>query len=800
MLLRNRKAIALAIGIAIGGTTLVGCSGSEERQAKYLARAQEYFDKGDLNKARIETKNVLQINSTNNEAAEARYLLAQLAERDRNYQQMFGELSAALELNPNFTKAEIKLVQLLAGVGQLDKAREHVEKILQREPNNAEGYSARAMILIREKKPEEALVQAQKALELEPGLVTASAALASIYMDSDPEKAEQALEESLKLNPDDLGLRVIQIQVLSKHNKTEEVIAKFKELIAKKPDELGYRVELANFYIEHQRLDDAEQLLRSTVEQKPEDDDAKLRLVEFLGKQRSPETAITQLEKFLGEKPGSYKLRSALARIYASGGQADKAIATYQYTVDNTRGKDADGIDARNRIIEILLAQKKKDEAATLIKDVLQLEPENPDSLFIRAQMSISGGDVNSAIADLRTILKNSPDSVPALLLMGSAQERIGATNLALDNYKKVVQTNPDNVPGLLNAARLQLDQGQTDDAQKMLEHARKLAPDNLDVARSLADVYSRKKMWKEALEICEQLQLNSKTAPAGFYMAGVVRLQKQELPAAIDMFKKALDKEPRAVEPLQALMTALFVNKQSDQAEAYLEKHVKDHPDQIHAQELLGALYRQLKKYPDAEQTLGKVLDKQPDRISTYRELAQVYAAKGSPERIPALYAGALEKNPDNAELLVMQAQNFQATGKYQEALGNYEKLIKLQPDSSLLKNNLASLLLDHFVTPENLQRVEQLTTGFADSNNPYFLDTLGWLQYHKKNYPQAISLLEQAQKKGGKFPELHYHLGMAYLNNNMADKARAELSKALESKSKFEGRAEAEAALAGL
>jgi uncharacterized protein HemY len=113
------------------------------------------------------------------------------------------------------------------------------------------------------------------------------------------------------------------------------------------------------------------------------------------------------------------------------------------------------------------------------------------------------------------------------------------------------------------------------------------------------------------------------------------------------------------------------------------------------------------------------------------------------------------------------------------------------------VLKNNLASLLLDRFNTPENLQRAESLTSGFAESNNPYFIDTLGWLQYQRKNYPQAISLLEGAQKKGGNFPELHYHLGMAYLNNNMPDKAKDSLNKALENKNAFEGRAEAEAAL---
>ncbi|HSB96970.1 MAG TPA: tetratricopeptide repeat protein, partial [Spongiibacteraceae bacterium] len=711
-------------------------------------------------------------------------------------QQMFGELSAALEIDPKLTKAEIKLVQLLAGVNQLDKATEHVDKILQREPNNAEAYSSRAMILIRQKKPDEALVQAQKALELKPGLVTASAALASIYMDSDPAKAEQVLADSLKLNPDDIGLRVIQIQVLSKHNKTEEVIAAFKELIAKKPKEFGYTVELANYYIEHQRLDDAEALLRGAIQKQPDNDDAKLRLVEFLGKQRKPELAVTQLEQYVADNPKSYKLRSALARIYAGTNLPDKAIATYQYTIDNN-GHDAEGIDARNRVIELLLAQKKRPEAEAQIKEVLKLEPENPDALFIRAQIFLSENDANSAIADLRSILKNSPESVPALSLMGNAQERIGATNLALDNYKKLIQINADNVPALANAARLQLAQNQVDDAQKLLEHARQLAPDNLDVARSLADVYSRKKMWQEALAICEQLQLNSKTASAGFYLAGVVHLQNNEYPPAIDLFKKALDREPRAVEPLGALMTAYFINKQPDVAQTYLEKHVKDHPDQIHAQELLGALYRQTQKYPEAEKVFEGILKQQPGRISSYRELAQVYSAKGNNDQIAALYARGLQQNPDNIELLMLQANQYQATGKNQQALDNYNKMLQLQPNSTMIKNNLATLLIDKFNTAENLQRAETLTAGFADSSNPFFLDTLGWLQYKLKNYPQAISLLENAQKKGGNFAELYYHLGMAYLSNNMVDKAKAELTKATASKEVFDGRAEAESTL---
>ncbi len=804
MLLQNRKAIALAIGIAIGGATLVGCSGSEERQAKYLERAQQYFDKGDFDKARIETKNVLQINSTSAEAGGARYLLAQLAERERNYQQMFGELNAALEVNPKLIKARVKLAELFFGANQADKSNEEIDKILLQEPKNPDAFAIRAMILLRQQKTAEATVQAEKALELQPGNITATAALANIYGDTDPAKAEQILADSIKINPDDVGLRLIQIQTFKKHNKTDEAIAAFKQLIAKQPETLALSGDLANYYIELQRVDDAEALFRSTVEQLPKNDDAKLRLIQFLGIKRSPEVAVTQLEQYVAATLENYKLRSALARIYLGTKAPEKAIVTYQYTIDKS-GHNAEGIDARNRVIEILLAQKKRPEAETLMKEILKLEPENADALFIRAQLALNDNDANSAIADLRSILKNAPESVPALSLMGAAQERIGASNLALDNYKKLIQLNGDNVLALSNAARLELAQNQIDEAQKFLEHAHKLAPDNIDVSRSLVDVYARKKMSKEALAICEELQLNSKTASAGLYLAGAVRLQSQEYPAAIELFKKALAKEPRAIEPLQALMTAYFANKQSDVATAYLEKHVKTYPEQAHAQELLGELYLRTNKLPQAQQLLEELLKKQPARISTYRELAQVYLAQSSSDKsandkVGALFARGLEQNPDNLDLLVLQAQYYQSTGKDQQALDNYNKLLQLQPHAAVIKNNLATLLIEKFASEENLRRAQSLTSEFTDSNNPYFIDTLGWLQYKLKNYPQAVSLLESAVKKGGNFPELHYHLGMAYLSNNMADKAKPELTKATADKAQFPGRVEAEAALSKL
>ena len=776
----------------MSGSLLVGCSGKEERQAKYLQRAQEYMAEKNYDKARIEAKNVLQIDANN---AEAHFIFAEIAEQERNIGQMYGELNAAIQNDPKMLKAHIKLAQLLVMVNEIEKAKESAQKIQEIDPNSADYFSVQAAISARQQKTEEAIQNAEKALSIKPGHLGASAILASLYANTDPAKAQQILADAIKANPEENDLRIMQAQIYAKNNEPEKAIEVMKQLIQKNPEQQVYTSQLANYYLSQNRPNDAEALLQQSIKNHPDNTDLKLTYVEFVTKQRKPEEGIALLEQYNKAEPDNYKLRSTLARFYVATNAPDKAIATYQYTID--KDVKGEGIDARNRVVEILLGQKKRSEAEAILKDVLKLEPENPDALMIRARLALADNKPDDAIADLRAILKNTPDSPQALTLLAIAQERTGAFNLALDNYKKVLEKNGNDLPALLGAARLDIRQNQLEDAQKLLEHARSVAGTNVEVSQLLIDIYARKQQWQQALELCDQLTLNSNTAAVGYYLKGTVQLRKNEPNEGIESLKKALEKEPRAIEPLQMLISAYVGTKQANTATTYLEAYVKAHPELIHAQELLGALYRQTGKLPQAQQVLEEVIKKEPQRVSAYRELTAVYITAKQPEKVNTLLNEALQKNPDNVELLLLQAQYAQNTGNNQLALEGYEKALKLQPDSDLIKNNLAVLLMEKFPTEENLRRAQSLTSGFANSKNPLLIDTLAWLQYKMQNYQQTISLLQSVLKDEMPAPELRYHLGMAYLKSGATDKAKAELTRATSVQAQYPGREEAEAEL---
>ena len=76
--MKNLKAYVLIFLVF----ALVACGGAEERKAAYLEKAQQSLDAGDLDKARIELKNVLQIDPKD---AQAWFKLGTIFERKQEF-------------------------------------------------------------------------------------------------------------------------------------------------------------------------------------------------------------------------------------------------------------------------------------------------------------------------------------------------------------------------------------------------------------------------------------------------------------------------------------------------------------------------------------------------------------------------------------------------------------------------------------------------------------------------------------------------------------------------------------------
>ena len=768
---------ALRCLVIVGLAGLLACGGGAERQAKYFERAQQFYDEGNFDKARIEVKNVLQINPKH---AQGRYLLALLEEREQNWKGMYGNLNAAVEEDPKLVPARLKLGQLQLLNSMFDQAMEQADAVLALEPDNADARVLRASVWLRQGDTEKAVQEAELVLGVDAGHIGAIAVMTGVYQESAPDKALAYIEQGIQQHPEDVNLKLLQIHILQAQGRNDQVVAVYRELIEQNPDNVALRYRLVEFHRQQGQLDQAEAVARELVATKPDDVQAKLFLVQFLANSKGPKAAQQELEGYIAAQPQDVPLRFALAQLLLAQKELQPAQQAYRDIIA-LDDKGADAVKARNGLIAIALAQNEREPAEQLLAEVFELDAENGAALITRAKLHLMDKQVDEAISDLRTVQRNDPQSIEALLLLGRAYEMNGSRDLALDNYRQVLALQPKNLDALFNVGRLELARGQQEEAEDEFRALLEIQPENYQARRLLVTSLVSQKKWDMALEVNKPLLENDKTQALGYYLQGRALYGKEDYAGAVTALEKALAKEPAIVEALQYLLNAYARLDKLDQGMAYLNKHIEQYPDHAHAHRALGDYYRQSGDQEKAIAAYQRVLELSPTAPEAYQVLSGQYLLAGQLDKSIATLEQGVAQLPDQLGLQILLAAMYDRAGDYDKARTIYEGLLKTKPDLELAANNLATLLVDRFPGADNLKAAERLTEKLRDSQQPAFIDTVGWVNYKLGNYVRAVTLMETAQSLGGKGADYAYHLGMAYFKNNQPDKAREQLELAL-------------------
>jgi len=792
------RASLLTVAISIAG-----CGGSEERQEKHLQKAQDFFQAENYEMAKAEIKVAMEANPS---SIEGFYWLGELAEKEKDYRAAYNYYSEVIKLAPAHIKALNKLASFHLLSKDIEGAIEKANKVLSLDPKNADALAVMAGVYFRNEETDLAAQKAQEALAIEPGNIAATAILTAIYTKDSPDLALNIIAKGIENQDKHAALKMLKIRVLHSQQKNDEVVAVYRELMADDPENLLYPYQLANFYLqdfskkETTRKDMAEAVLRDQVAQKPDNDTVKLWLVEFLAKNREVDVGKKLLIDFVQVSPENFALRDALGKLYMQAQEPVQAKAVYQESIDSNP-ESSDAIEARIRLIEIAAFENDQNKVKVLIDEIFKLEPENSFALLTRARIKLANNQFKEAIQDLRVVLKNDADSLEALALLARAHEAEGATNLALDEYKELIEKDANNLAGLVGFARLQVQREEFEKSTEALEKALEFHPGNAEATRLLVGIYIKDQRWDDALSISAKLTEKEGTMALGYYLQGRTYLLQKSFKPAVDVLKKSLEINPTIIESLQALAGAYLSLEQSNQAISYVQKHVDRYPEHIHAKELLANLLASSGNIKKAIAIMEGVINDYPAQLSAYRLLAKLYSVKNRIDDIEPILKSGVKKAKGKQDLSLLLAEFYQSKNKPDQAKKIYEELLLNDPESMVVRNNLAVLLMDHYASEESFKRAADLVTVLEGTENPAFLDTAGWVQYQLGNYLQAVSLLQAAVEKGGNSGVYHYHLGMAYYKSDMKERAKESLQQAVSNeRDQYLGRDKAEQVLSEL
>ena len=178
---------------------------------------------------------------------------------------------------------------------------------------------------------------------------------------------------------------------------------------------------------------------------------------------------------------------------------------------------------------------------------------------------------------------------------------------------------------------------------------------------------------------------------------------------------------------------------------------------------------------------------ERYPDWPAPWSKLAGHYREAGRAEAAEASLRAGLDATGWAPALGEQLAMTLLGAGRTEDAIGVFETLHARHPDHDAVANNLAMLLVTHRDDPEDIARAGALVTPYADSRNPAYLDTVGWVRLRQGRVAEALELLQEAVRAAPGRPTQRYHLAVAYLESGDERAARRELDVALASDAPF-------------
>ncbi|MFQ5644637.1 MAG: tetratricopeptide repeat protein, partial [Thiogranum sp.] len=476
-LLQKLLIVVLTVG------ALSACGGKEERKAKYFEKGKAYLAEENYEKARVEFKNVLQIDPKD---AEGYFYSGQVEEKMQEWPRAFANYEKAIKLDPGLIKARIRLARIYMAQAAAQGTRndkealanvmallqEQIKEIRSRAPEDPDGLTLEATLWANDGEIDRAIEQLERGVEKAPGHQSAVILLSSLYeRGGRKDAAEQVLENALASGGGDPAvLRKRLSRIYALHGKDDKAVGLLREIVRDNPADLAPRLDLAAYLARAEKLDEAEQVLRDSIAAAPDDAERYLLLADFLATKRGKQAAVDELVRTVREKPELADVSFGLVKLYLSEGRQDEAKQVLEAVMEQ-QGTEPAGLKARVALAQLLAAADAEDErVAVLIAEVLTENPRDNGALLLKGKLAAKEKNYVDAIGDFRSVLKDQPDSEEVLLLLSAAHLANEESELAVDTLLRGIESNPGSVRLRLRLAELLARQGNSDNALQQLD------------------------------------------------------------------------------------------------------------------------------------------------------------------------------------------------------------------------------------------------------------------------------------------------------------------------------------------
>lgn len=437
---------------------------------------------------------------------------------------------------------------------------------------------------------------------------------------------------------------------------------------------------------------------------------------------RQSRAAESAAKLWMDLEPQSASARQAAASILLGGGKlADAKPYLQQLFAANKANVGSEFM----HLGAMLGNQPDKEAGLTLVQELAQAYPNLPEAHLAIAQAAARAGKFDLALIELDSVNKLKPEWETAALLRFEVLTRTNKTG-SIAYAQDYLKRYPEAKEMRLGYARFLLNQN------------------------SLRDAREQFRILAKGVPLSPEMQL----------AIGLISLQLNDLDAADTAFKVALQLNYADPGMVQIYLGQVAEARgRYDEAASWYQA-VSAGPQYLVAQVKYAGLLAKQGRLAEARTYLQNVkVDNDEDRVRLIQAEADLLRDVKDDNGVYSVLGNALSTRPDSIELLYDHAMAAERLNRLDVLEKDLRHLLKLRPDHAQALNALGYTLADHNVRLN--EAADLLSQALKLSpNDPFILDSMGWLQYRLGKLPVAEDYLQKAFGARPD-PEIAAHLG---------------------------------------
>ncbi len=717
-------------------------------------------------------------------------------ELDGDKEQAANAYTKAANARPKEIGYQLSAAQSQLRIGNMDKAREYLNRAAAIDANYYRLHAIRAMLAKEENRQTDAINEYKAAIAALPAggvpegqlyPIQLRLNLAELYRESgDDQAAHQQIataeDEINKLDvqgPAKAEFLRVRASLKMSDNDLKGAEADLVEARKLDPENVNIQLQYANLLWKEGRKDDSRQLYDAVLSKDPANRYALEAMGYLYREDNNPKLAAEYFNRLAKDYPDDYIPYLALGDLYTQTKEFARADEDYQQAykrapdnpviianaanaaieaqqiklagewVDRAKGKMNDDPRVMRERERVLLHEGNYVESAKLGYKVLQQLPKDRNASVYLAYDLYNLGRYDDALAitdKYDSILPNEPNFP---LLEGHVHKHSQLLDEAVDDYTRAIQRDPKMVEAYVNRGYTLNDMQDPQRASQDFHTALKLAPDNGIAHLGLAFSDLQLRQGKEALEEAHEAQKLMGESGATHLALATAYRQQHLLSSAEQEYRAALKYAPNDLGLELALADTLY----------------------------------DMRQYQKSIDALNAALGTSPDDPLIYGRMAHAYAHLGRRDET-LRYVEAAERTGGNQSAILLDTGDALLTlGDQKAAMDRFARALEA-PDANRVEARLAiAHLMVQYGHDDDAR--QQISLAFAESRigeaPPITADNLiqaANLLLAMHDFDLATTYFQKAEQAGASEDVVNIGLANTYLAQGKTKEADQQLA----------------------